>query len=98
MTNYRRGAFVERKCIEVLEADGYICVRSAGSHSPWDVSAVRYDRARFVQVKRATTLKLAAHQLDTGREEISRIQVPCHDTREVWVWLDRQSWYAKEVV
>ena len=40
-TNYRRGADFERKVMRDLEAHGYCVVRSAGSHSPADLIALR---------------------------------------------------------
>lgn len=50
-TNYTRGAAFERKVAKDLEGHGYVTVRSAGSHSPADVIAMRYGTIAAVQCK-----------------------------------------------
>ena len=50
-TNYQRGATFERKVAADLERYGYVTVRSAGSHSPADVVAMRYGFTACVQCK-----------------------------------------------
>lgn len=50
-TNYTRGAAFERKVARDLEGYGYVTVRSAGSHSPADVIAMRYGTIAAVQCK-----------------------------------------------
>lgn len=51
-SNYRRGADFERRVQARLEAAGYVTVRSAGSHSPADVVALRRGSVAAVQCKR----------------------------------------------
>ena len=43
-TAYRRGVAFERTIKKDLEARGYFVLRSAGSHSPVDLVALRWDR------------------------------------------------------
>ena len=50
-TNYQRGAAFERKVARDLESHGYVTVRSAGSHSPVDVVAMKYGTIAAVQCK-----------------------------------------------
>lgn len=51
--NYQNGATFERQCKEDLEANGYAVMRSAGSHSPADLVAMRKGRATLgIQCKR----------------------------------------------
>ena len=51
--NYGNGARFERACKEDLERNGYAVVRSAGSHSPADLVAMRRGRVTLgVQCKR----------------------------------------------
>jgi Holliday junction resolvase len=53
MTNYQRGAAFEHKTMRALEAMGWKCIRSAGSHSPADVVAMHEGhRPLVVQCKR----------------------------------------------
>ena len=51
MTNYSRGAALERKIKKALEADGYLVMRSAGSKGPLDLIAVSINDMKFIQVK-----------------------------------------------
>lgn len=41
MTHYANGAALERSVMAVLRDRGWVCTRSAGSHSPADVWAAR---------------------------------------------------------
>jgi Holliday junction resolvase len=50
-SKYNRGANAERRVKKYYEERGYFVVRSAGSHSPVDLVAVRDGRITFVQVK-----------------------------------------------
>lgn len=34
-TNYSRGYYAESRAVKALEAEGFIAVRTAGSHGPW---------------------------------------------------------------
>lgn len=51
-TNYQRGADFERRSQGYLERIGYVTVRSAGSHSPADIVAMRNGELVCVQCKR----------------------------------------------
>lgn len=51
-TNYRRGADFERRVVHDLEGKGFAVVRSAGSHKPADVIAMRHGKTVCVQCKR----------------------------------------------
>ena len=51
-TNYRRGADFERRVGRDLEGRGWSVVRSAGSHKPADVVAMRGGTTVCVQCKR----------------------------------------------
>lgn len=51
-TNYARGSDFERRTKEQLEGFGYAVIRSAGSHSPADLVAMRHGEIVGVQCKR----------------------------------------------
>lgn len=51
-TNYQRGASFERRVKALLEGEGFAVVRSAGSHSPADLVAMRNGELVIVQCKR----------------------------------------------
>ena len=39
--NYNNGARRERRIMKKLEKEGWFCIRSAGSHSPIDIIAIK---------------------------------------------------------
>ena len=51
VSNVRQGARAEMRSIAVLEADGYVCTRSAGSRGVWDLIGIRRTDVVLVQVK-----------------------------------------------
>jgi len=51
MTNAARGAAFERRCRDLLTADGWHVVRSAGSRGVVDLYAMRLGQLRIVQCK-----------------------------------------------
>lgn len=59
MTEYERGAYLERRVRAHLQHDGYLVVRSAGSKSPLDLLAVKVGETLLIQVKRGGRLPVA---------------------------------------
>ena len=51
MTNYANGATFERRIAELLRAAGFEVIRSAGSHSPADLVALKPGLVVLVQCK-----------------------------------------------
>ena len=51
MSAYRRGRALEYRAMELLKAEGWLCFRSAASHSPIDVIAGKGGKVLLVQVK-----------------------------------------------
>ncbi len=98
MTNYRRGAAAEYKCVAALEAAGYVAQRSAGSHGPWDVCAVGANGVRLVQVKRVKAGGSWRGDYDMAAEQMRGLPALPSVSREVWVWEDRAGWIKQEVV
>ncbi len=55
--NYQRGVRLEREVVNIFREKGWIAQRTAGSHSPFDVTLVKQDRdnkicfVAFVQCK-----------------------------------------------
>lgn len=94
-TNYERGVEIERKAIQQLEQVGYIALRSAGSHSSFDVVAINPNGIRLIQCKRE---KDKLGKWDLLLEQLSEIKVPFNATKELWVWVDREGWVKQEVV
>ncbi|SFH22533.1 holliday junction resolvase (hjc) [Desulfotomaculum arcticum] len=90
-TNYQRGYEVERKIMEQLAEQGFLVLRSAGSHSKIDVLGLRRDRIIAVQSKRTKKLSFSGY-----KKEVTAIQSVIFEYGldnvdfELWVWVDRQ--------
>jgi Holliday junction resolvase len=87
--NYKRGYITERRCVLELKEAGYMAIRTAGSHSPWDVIAVRGDGVRLIQIKRS---KVTGQSYSRIFREIKAIEVPESVTKELWIWTDHRNW------
>ncbi len=80
MTAYQRGVRLEYLARDVLRQQGYVVVRSAGSHSPVDLAAFNTREVLLVQVKKAgQSLRLTLQQLRAW-------PTPRHTRKQVWVY------------
>ena len=50
--NYKRGVRLEREVVDIFKKAGYGVIRTAGSHSPWDVVLVKYTQGGGVDLKK----------------------------------------------
>lgn len=83
---YKKGARLERRTKKRLEDDGYLVIRSAGSHGPVDLVCFKgVEPVRLVQVK-ANFSEVAA------MKELKRIRKLFHEYApidvEVWSYYD----------
>lgn len=62
MSNYRRGADFERRIARYYLKMGYFVIRSAGSHSPIDLVALKAGEVELVQCKIDGVLSVAGRQ------------------------------------
>lgn len=62
MTNYHRGAYFERRVQRYYEKLGYLVIRSAGSHSPIDLVALKAGEVKLIQCKVNGVIRVAARQ------------------------------------
>ena len=85
---------VERRCVLELKDAGYIAIRTAGSHSPWDVIAVRGDGIKLIQTKRS---KVSGQSYSRIYKQLNSIAVPQCVSKELWVWEDRRGWRKYEI-
>lgn len=84
-TNYARGRAAEYRTIRLLEAAGYTCARTAGSHGCADVIAWNAQGWRLIQVKRG---RGGISPLD--RETFAQLPVPSGTLKEVWCYCARR--------
>ena len=107
MANYRRGRETEYKCMEELENEGFITLRTAGSHGPIDVIAIRRREIKFIQLKRLKKdkkfhtpdslikFKRVLDFLDGDQiSEVELVTITC----ELWIWLDHKGWKEKRII
>ena len=85
MNNYKKGRNNEYRSMRLLEASGYQTLRSAGSHSPFDVVGYNRTGCVFVQVK--TNEWPAPAEMET----LQAIQLPANCAKIVHRWDDRKS-------
>lgn len=90
-TNYQRGYEIERKIVHDLTGQGFLVLRSAGSHSKIDVLGLRGDRIVAVQSKRTKKFSMSAYrkEIEAIQEVIRQYRLPQVDF-EFWVWVDRE--------
>jgi len=87
MSNYTKGRTYEYKVMKELEGQNYKCIRSSGSHTPFDVIALYSNHIRFIQVKsekQPTLNPVKAYKKDI--EAIKDMVVPIFCTKELWVY------------
>ena len=94
VTNYARGAALERKCKAALESMGYSCARSAGSKGGADIWCLREDGGLLIQVK---GYKLSPAELDKASAELRAIRHPSNVRLEIWYRYDKD-WDCHYVV
>ena len=97
-TNYQRGFETERKIMQELTGQGYLVMRSAGSHSKIDVLGLRKDRIVAVQSKRTKKFSMSAYKKELAaiQDVIATYSLDNVDF-ELWVWVDRQGFKKWQV-
>ena len=86
MKTKRKGTRIEAKVIELFEAVGLRCIRSAGSHGPFDVVGFLGPLTMLVQVK--SNKKPSAEEI----EEMRSWNVSCDKIKTYCVWKDREKY------
>lgn len=89
--NYLRGRAYEYKAKKYLEEQGYTVVRTAGSHGPWDLIAIRgEEKVRCIQIKRTKSPSGVKQLLGKFIPTSNGYSYPY--VHEMWVWYDGR-WY-----
>ena len=87
MGNYNRGHRAELRAKRVLQDQGFLVIRAAGSKGFADLVAVNAERVRFVQVKRTQD---GRRSFTSEVEALAGVKVPVGCSLELWIWRDRQ--------
>jgi Holliday junction resolvase len=96
MTNYRRGYEIERKLVNQFRKEGYVSVRSSGSHSPIDVFCIKPDSIRLIQCKRVKKYRQSMFEKEI--KELESLEAPACCSKELWVWEDGYGWVRTKVI
>ncbi len=70
MTNYRKGYNLENKTQRLLERFGWDTFRSAGSHTAFDVLAIKDEVILKIQCKKTSSDKLYLYDLVAGKNNL----------------------------
>jgi Holliday junction resolvase len=74
-TNYHRGVEREHYIKKKLEKQGYFVIRSAGSHSPVDLVALKKGEIRLIQSKKSKYVRPAEKKKIEETEKITGIKI-----------------------
>jgi Holliday junction resolvase len=80
--NYLAGRRKEWQTMRLLEAQGYLAMRMAGSHGPFDVIAANSTNILAIQVKTGEPATISPAEI----EAIAEIKVPNNVAKQVWLW------------
>ena len=83
--NYRRGYAKEREVVLAARKQGYIAYRSAGSHSPIDVTVIQPNKIQLLQLKR---VKRKYYNFDKDIKQLESFKAPACATKELWIYRD----------
>lgn len=94
--NYKRGVEKERLLQQELNSEGYIAVRSAGSHSVIDIIGVPLSKDKPILLIQCKRSKLGISNLEVAfKEDIEGIRkIEDRNNVEKWIflWVDHEGW------
>ena len=88
--NYVRGRRYEYKTMRTLEKLGYLCIRTAGSHSPFDVIAFLTKDNTEHHIIRAIQVKASKYVPKKEIEKFKRVVIPTIITKELWHYTKKE--------
>lgn len=80
--NYKAGVRAEYRTMKMLDAKGYITLRTAGSHGAFDVIAIGPHDTLCIQVKRGRPAAISPLE----EERLRELKVPEGVYKQVWLW------------
>ncbi len=83
MTNYAKGRVKEYECIKQLKKEGYLAVRTAGSHSALDVIAF-LQKGVDLPLIRVVQCKASKYVSKKDIKELKDLFLPAIISKELW--------------
>lgn len=80
--NYLAGRRKEYQTMRLLEAQGYLAFRMAGSHGAFDVIAFGPRDVKAIQVKAGDPARISPQDA----EFLSELKVPDNVAKQAWLW------------
>ena len=84
MNHKAKGSRGEHKAIRLLEALGFVCMRSAASRGPFDMIGISAHEVKLLQIKCGQ-----ARCSPAEREALQLLPVPANCSKEIWTFVDR---------
>jgi len=94
-SRYKRGYEIERRAINELKRLGYLAVRTAGSHSPFDVIAINECEVRLIQVKSCRAFSNSI--FNRALFDYAGFEFPEGCSKEIWIWEYRKGFLKFEI-
>ena len=88
---YSTGYRAEREAFKILEQEGYLAYRSAGSHGLFDLIGVSPDDVRLIQIKVIGYNEKRIFLKE--RQVIKSLATPLFCRKELWVYEKRRGWH-----
>ena len=88
--NYIKGRRAEYKTMHLLEKEGYVCFRSAGSHSPIDVFAFLQKEKSESPIIRAIQCKATKYISKKDSARLKEFFLPLVVRKEIWHFQSRK--------
>lgn len=86
--NYTRGYCTERRIFHDLEKKGYKVFRTAGSHTLFDILAIKNDELLLIQAKRVKG-KYYSFKKDIEEIKVWKTKKKINVKKQFWIYLDR---------
>lgn len=93
--NYLRGYKVERNVVNTARDNGWLAIRSAGSHSVGDVFLFGLSTNFIIQLKRSKKIPSQGYkEYLKDIETLKKIRVPPNTIKQLWCYIDRIGWHC----
>lgn len=100
-SNYKRGAEIEYRIKNALEAEGWYVMRSAGSKGLLDLLAINKKGEMFcIQAKRTKAKNIPWSKYKEEIKELEKFSEEYNNPNlrvEFWIWKDKDDWTKHKI-